>query len=274
MRKISILALFLLFLITNLANVQAADIKYNPTDKFFVNDFANVLSDQTEQEIFNLCLTIQQKTTAQLVIVTVPNMEGNNIESYANILFNKWGIGTKDKNNGVLLILSKDEKRIRIEVGYGLEGAINDAKAGRILDKYAVTALKEGNYDQAIIDTAKQIQGEIYTEYNIDNTVDNPDYVPIGNNNVTIDSKYIVITIIIFIFLVIITKGKILEVLFWFMMIFGRRRRRLWRWSEVDLSVVEEAPLAVAVLLEVSNILYKIKEFIDLKIYKLFFVLV
>lgn len=241
MKKVSILALFLLFFITSLANVQAADISYSPTSEFFVNDFADVLSDQTEQQIFNIGRTVEQRTTAQLVVVTVPNMNGDYIESYANILFNKWGIGSRDKDNGVLLIVAKDEKKIRIEVGYGLEGAINDAKAGRILDKYAVASLKENNYDLAVIDTVKQLQGEIYTEYNIDNTVENPDYVPIGNED-SVDAKTVIIGVIIFIFLIIITKGKIFEYIFWFMMLFGNRRfwwrpfRRwlwrgiLWRW--------------------------------------------
>jgi uncharacterized protein len=247
MKKIGILVLFLLFLVSN---VHAANTEYNPTAQFFVNDFANILSDETEQAIFNMGVNIQEKTTAQLVIVTVPNMDGGYIESYANKLFNRWGIGSKDKNNGILLILSKDERKIRIEVGYGLEGAINDAKAGRILDKYAVVPLKDNNYDQAILDTAKQIQGEIYTEYNIDNTIDNPSFVPIGNSDVTIDSKYIIIAIVIFVFLVIITKGKILEVMFWLFMMFGRRRRR---WPGAVLSVVEEALLVAVDLLEVSK---------------------
>jgi len=255
MKKISILTLLLLFLITSVDNIQAATKEYIPTAQFYVNDFANILSDETEQAIFNMGKTIEEKTTAQLVIVTVPNMSGNYIESYANTLFNKWKIGSKEKNNGVLLIVSQEERKIRIEVGYGLEGAINDAKAGRILDKYAVPSLKENNYDLAILDSAKQIQGEIYTEYNIDNTIENPSYVPIGNSDATVDPKYIIIAAIIFIFLVIVTKGKILEVLFWLLMIFGRRRRRPEDLSEeVALSVVEEVLLEAAVLLEVSKI--------------------
>ena len=233
MKKISILALFLLFLITNLANVQAADIKYQPTTEFFVNDFANILSAETKQKIFSMGVAIQQNTTAQLVIVTVPNMDGNYIESYANTFFKKWKIGLSGKNNGILLIYAKEENKIRIEVGYGLEGAINDAKAARILDKYSVIPLKEKKYDLAILDAAKQLQGEIYTEYNIDNTIENPDYVPI-DPVIKINPIYIVIGIIIFIILVIVTKGGIFEVLFWLFMMFGRggggRRWFRWRW--------------------------------------------
>jgi uncharacterized protein len=223
--------------LTSLANVHAANIIYNPTTEFFVNDFANVLSNQTKQEIYNISRTVEEKTTAQLVVVTVPNMNGDYIESYANILFNRWKIGSKEKNNGVLLIVAKEERKIRIEVGYGLEGAINDAKAGRILDKYAVTPLKEDNYDTAIIDSVKQLQGEIYNEYGIDNSVENPDFVPINEYDYTVDSKYIIIGVIIFIFLIIITRGKIFEYLFWMFMLFGRRRRPwrlwwiIWRWT-------------------------------------------
>lgn len=220
MKKITTTLLFILFINFSIASVNAASIEYSPTSQFFVNDFANVLSDQTEQEIINIGKTIELKTTAQLVVVTVPNMNGDYIESYANKLFKKWGIGNKSKNNGILLIISKEDRKIRIEVGYGLEGAINDAKAGRILDKYALIPLKENNYDVAVTAVTTQIQGEIYNEYGIDNTKENPAYVP--EMAVKIDAKYIWIGIGIFIFLVIITKGKILEVLLWIIMLSGR----------------------------------------------------
>ncbi|MDF2865330.1 MAG: uncharacterized protein K0R72_139 [Clostridia bacterium] len=220
-KKISILLVLLLFFTTGLVNVQAADALYSPTSQFFVNDFAGVLSDQTEQEIFNIGRNVQEQTTAQVVVVTVPNMNGDYIESYSNALFNKWGIGTKGKDNGILLILAKDERMIRIEVGYGLEGAINDAKAGRILDKYATTPLKANNYDKAILDSVKQIQGEIYTEYGIDAKVENPNYTSIDESYRDQEGKITIVIIGVFLFLMIITKGKILEVLFWFMMFFG-----------------------------------------------------
>lgn len=236
MRKISILALLLLFLTFNLVNVNAAEKGYSPTTQFFVNDFANVLSDSAEQEIVTIGKKVESTTTAQLVVVTVPNMNGDYIESYANKLFNRWGIGVKNKNNGILLILSKDDRKIRIEVGYGLEGAINDAKAGRILDKYAIPSLKNNNYDKAIIDTVIQIQGEIYNEYGIDNSVENPKYIP-ENTNIEIDAKYIVIGIAIFILLIIVTKGKIFNFILWLIVLGGRRRVRrriiwwlFWRW--------------------------------------------
>lgn len=213
MKKISILLFILVLFISNVS----AEILYNPTASFYVNDFVNVLSNNVEEDIFNIGRNIDTKTTAQLVVVTVPNMDGDYIESYANKLFNKWGIGNKEKDNGVLLILALEERDIRIEVGYGLEGAINDAKAGRILDSHAVSALKSDDYDTAILDTVKQLQGEIYAEYNVDISSENPDFTPI-DQQYDADSKYIFFTIGVFIFLVIITKGKILEWIFWMMM--------------------------------------------------------
>ncbi len=222
MRKISILAVFLLFLMTSLANVQASDIKYSPTAEFYVNDFANILSDQVKQEIYNISRTIEESTTAQLVVVTVPNINGYYIESYANILFNKWKIGSKEKDNGILLIIAKEERKIRIEVGYGLEGAINDAKAGRILDKFAVIPLREDNYDIAIINTVKQLQSEIYKEYGKEIPIENSSFVPIEDYE--LDILQIVIVIVVFIFLAIITKGKIFEYLFWILVLCGKRR--------------------------------------------------
>lgn len=261
MKKITTMLLVILFISFSIASVNAANIDYSPTSEFFVNDFAGVLSDTTEQEILNIGRTIEQKTTAQLVVVTVPNMNGDYIESYANKLFNKWGIGAKDKNNGVLLIISKEDRKIRIEVGYGLEGAINDAKAGRILDKYAITSLKEDNYDAAVQAVVTQVQGEIYNEYGIDNTIENPNYLP--EESYKIDTKYILIGIAIFIFLVIITKGKILEVLLWIIMLSGRRRLFWWRkFRRTEVLLEEEALQEVFKIKFIKNTYFKMGIFL------------
>jgi len=219
MKSFPKLVVFML-LILSFNNIFAAKIEYKATANFFVNDFANVLSDETENQIYTIGKTVETKTTAQIVVVTVPNMNGDYIESYANTLFNKWGIGNKEKNNGVLIIIAKEERKIRIEVGYGLEGSINDAKAGRILDEYALPYLANDLYDKAITATLTQVQGEVYTEYGIDNSIENPNYVP--ETPITIDAKYILIAIGIFIFLIVITKGKILEVLLWVSILGGR----------------------------------------------------
>ena len=76
------------------------------TNAFYVNDYANILSSDTEEYIMNMNIELQKKTGAQIVVVTVPSLEGQSIEEYATELFRKFGIGDKNKNNGVLLLCS------------------------------------------------------------------------------------------------------------------------------------------------------------------------
>ncbi|HOV70313.1 MAG TPA: TPM domain-containing protein, partial [Clostridia bacterium] len=103
-----------------------------------VNDYAGVLPDSAETDIAEMAVTLKQKTTAEVIVVTVESLEGKDIESYANELAREWAIGAKDKDNGVVILFALNDRKVRIEVGRGLEGALNDAKAGRILDNFAV----------------------------------------------------------------------------------------------------------------------------------------
>ena len=80
--------------------------------------------------------TLEKQTGAQIVVVTVQNLEGQSLEEYATELFRNYGIGDKEKNNGVLLLCAYEERQFRIEVGYGLEGTLTDGKTGRIQDEY------------------------------------------------------------------------------------------------------------------------------------------
>lgn len=204
---------FVLFIISLLflanANVSAANISYMPTNNFYVNDFANLLNSQTENTIMETSKQIEKITTAQVVVVTIQKMNGMDIESYANQLFNKWGIGQADKDNGVLLIISKSERKVRIEVGYGLEGAINDAKAGRILDNLAVPYLKSNDYDTAVLNVVKELQGVIYNEYNIEGGFDN--YDSVSSNSPSDIIIFLIALIPVFIYIILrifIYKGK------------------------------------------------------------------
>jgi uncharacterized membrane protein YgcG len=88
-----------------------------------VHDFANLLSPAQRESLETLSQSVERQTTAELAIVTVPTLDGQSIDSYAHELFNQWGIGKKGLNNGVLLLVAPQERRMRIEVGYG--GAIN-----------------------------------------------------------------------------------------------------------------------------------------------------
>ena len=104
-----------------------------PSPTGHVNDFAGVLDDSSRQRIEAVCRELESKTGAQLAVVTVKSLDGEPIEDYAVKLFEKWGIGAKEKSDGVLLLLALQERRSRIEVGYGLEAVITDGTAGELL---------------------------------------------------------------------------------------------------------------------------------------------
>lgn len=139
----------------------------------YVQDFAGILSVKDKEKISSLGREIDEKTKAQVVVVTVNSLGGTPIEMYANQLFRSWGIGDKEKNNGVLLLINKENMlnnksgRVRIEVGYGLEGAIPDGKAGRILDNYVLPYWSQKQYSMGITQGYMAVAGEVAKEYNI-----------------------------------------------------------------------------------------------------------
>lgn len=139
-----------------------------PTNQFYVNDYGNLLSESTKEEIMNYSIQLEQKTSAQLVVTTVKSLEGDSIDEYANKLFRDWKIGAKEKNNGVLILISKEDRKIRVEVGYGLEGILTDGLIGRYLDQYAVPYLKDNKWDEGIKNIYKAVYKKLGEYYNLD----------------------------------------------------------------------------------------------------------
>lgn len=127
----------------------------------FVNDYAGVLKGTTKDKLEALSKDLEAKTSAELAIAIVKSVEPLDSKTYAVKLFEKWKIGKKGKDNGLLILLAMDERRVEIEVGYGLEGVINDAKAGEILDKYVVPYFKSGEYGEGLYNGAAVVAGEI-----------------------------------------------------------------------------------------------------------------
>lgn len=121
-----------------------------PTEEFYVNDYANVLSSEVEEYIITHSKELAASTKAQIVVVTVPNLEGEDLETYANKLFNYFQIGDAKENNGLLLLLALDEREFRVEVGYGLEGVLTDGLTGRYQDEYIIPYLKDDNWNEGI----------------------------------------------------------------------------------------------------------------------------
>ena len=145
-----------------------ADDYPSPTSAFYINDFADVLSDSTERYIKSNAASLEELTSAQVVVVTINGIGDEVLEDYSLGLFRKWGIGSREKNNGVLILVDVAGRQSRIEVGYGLEGALPDGKTGRIQDRAMIPHFKEGDYDTGIIEGFNAIVNEIYHEYGYD----------------------------------------------------------------------------------------------------------
>jgi uncharacterized protein len=143
-----------------LGNAWGADVKF-PAYVGYVNDFAGVMDAATVQKIQALCKELEAKTSAELAVVTVKTIAPLDIETYGVKLFEKWGIGKKDKDNGILFILAVEERKVRIEVGYGLEGVINDALAGQIMDENVIPAFKQNKFGEGLLNGAAAIAQKI-----------------------------------------------------------------------------------------------------------------
>lgn len=152
MRSIGLIALFLL------VTVASAEPQF-PKLSGRVVDQANMISASAEANIAALSEAHEQATGNQVVVVTVPDLQGYAIEDFGYQLGRHWGIGQSDKNNGVLLIASQAERKIRIEVGYGLEGELTDAIASNIINAQITPSFKRAQFDAGfVVGTRSMIQ--------------------------------------------------------------------------------------------------------------------
>lgn len=147
MRKI--VALILSFVFISLFVIPVHAIEF-PKYVGYVNDFENILNNDKELE--DKLVQLEKDTSVEIAIVTVPDFAGTTIEDYGVKLFENWKIGKKDKDNGLLILVSSKEKQSRFEVGYGLEGTLPDSLTGRIQDIYMIPNFQTGDYSKGIAD--------------------------------------------------------------------------------------------------------------------------
>ncbi|MCX8166852.1 MAG: TPM domain-containing protein [Candidatus Micrarchaeota archaeon] len=168
--KLQLLSFFLICLV--LIQTLSAEKVEQLTPKGFVNDYADMLSQQEELTLENALRDVEKNLTIEIAVVTINSLEGDTVENFANNLFEKWKIGKKN-DNGLLILIAKNEREIRIEVGYGLEPIITDGRAKRIIDELMVPNFKQGNYYVGIalaineivsIITKKDVNQVIYVE--------------------------------------------------------------------------------------------------------------
>jgi len=144
-----------------------ADVRY-PAPGGYVTDTAGIISRDARMQIENLLGGIERKTTAEIAVVTVPSTSPLTIEQYAVGLFEKWGIGKKGKDNGVLILVASVDRKVRIEVGYGLEGVITDLESKFIIEKGMIPYFKQGNYTAGVVTAITRISKLIGEEYGIE----------------------------------------------------------------------------------------------------------
>ncbi len=137
-----VLILILLLRIAAGTAVSAQDL---PRPVGMVNDFADMISDADRNRLERDLRTYRDTTSNVIAIATLPNLGGADIETYAGRLFNEWRMWEGERYNGVLILIVRDERRMRIEVGYGLEGAIPDIEAGRIIRDILTPAFRQGD---------------------------------------------------------------------------------------------------------------------------------
>lgn len=123
----------------------------------FVNDYAKVFDSGQKNALEQTLSRAAANGGPEVVVVALPSLEGGDINDFANKLFARWGIGKKGKDNGVLLLAAVQDRVMRIEVGYGLEGSLTDAGAGRIRDRVIIPQFKEGRYADGLSEGAQAI---------------------------------------------------------------------------------------------------------------------
>lgn len=150
------------------SSMVLADNLPKPGQNYYYDE-TNILSDGTKKEIDDINKKLETATESQIIVAVVDSIEDyGSIEEYATKFFEKWKIGSKEKNNGILFVTSLKERKVRIEVGYGLEGALPDGKVGRILDDYVMPNFEKEDYNSGILNGFRAIVAEVQKEYNVE----------------------------------------------------------------------------------------------------------
>lgn len=138
-----------------------------PQPAGFVNDYVGLLPRSSVVQLERIFSGVQRETSAQIAICIVNSVQPFAIEEYAVGLFEKWGIGMKGKDNGILLLVAVQDRQFRIEVGYGFEDVIPDAIAHQIASQIITPAFKQGNYQQGLEQASFFIVSKVFEKYDI-----------------------------------------------------------------------------------------------------------
>jgi len=136
-----------------------------PPYKGRVNDLANMMSPATRKALESRLADLERTDSSQVTVLTIPSLEGDSIEDFSIRVAEAWKVGQKGTDNGVILLVSKADRKIRIEVGYGLEGVLTDILAGQIIVNVITPRFKQNDFDGGFTDGVAAISGAVRGEY-------------------------------------------------------------------------------------------------------------
>lgn len=168
-RRKSLLVVLLSFLLFNFYSTAQGAIPEIPNPPRLVNDFGNFLSSEELQQLENKLVAFNDSTSTQITIVTMPNLDGYDIADFSFQLGKKWGIGQKGVNNGVLLIVAREERKTFIATGYGVEEFLPDAICNRIVDLVINPEFKNGKFYQGLDLGTTEMMGYLSGKFKADN---------------------------------------------------------------------------------------------------------
>ncbi len=130
-----------------------------------VNDYAGMLSPSTRQQLESVLTELEKSDSTQLAVLTITSLEGENLEDFSLKVVEQWKLGQKSLDNGALLLIAKNDRKLRIEVGYGLEGVLTDLQSSRIIRDIITPQFRNGNFDQGVIDGVSAMIGIVRGEF-------------------------------------------------------------------------------------------------------------
>jgi len=162
------LACLLLLPLLSLLISESAIARDVPQLKGRVNDYAGMLSASTISQLDFILGELEKTDSTQIVILAIPSLEGDSLEGFSLKVAEKWGIGQQGKDNGALLVIARDDRKLRIEVGYGLEGTLTDLVAGQIIRNIITPQFRQGSFNQGVIDGTGAMIAAVKGEFQAD----------------------------------------------------------------------------------------------------------
>ncbi|MDP9229683.1 MAG: TPM domain-containing protein [Bacteroidota bacterium] len=162
MKRIFTILCSLFFVVVSVAQMP---VPKKPNPPRLVNDYTNTLTPEQRDALENKLVTYNDSTSTQIAVIIIASTKDYPIEDIAREILRQWGVGGAEHNNGIVLLVAKDDRKVRIETGYGLEGAIPDITAKSIIDNYITPNFKEGNYYRGLDDATDAIIKAAAGEY-------------------------------------------------------------------------------------------------------------